>query len=159
MTESHTDLRFVVRHAKAGRRGEWTGDDRIRPLSKTGWKQAAGVADRLATEHVTALYASPYVRCMQTLEPLAERLGTEVVADDRLAEGARFEDSLALLTDAGPGVVLCSHGDVIPELMSALVRRGAELTTDPDWRKAALWVLTGGPDGVATIAAEPPPPR
>lgn len=152
------ERRFVVRHAKAGRRSEWSGDDRERPLSKQGWVQAAGVAERLAGERVSGLFASPYLRCVQTLEPLAHRLRTKVVPDERLAEGAAFEDSLALLADAGPGAVLCSHGDVIPELMDGLVRRGAELTTDPDWRKAALWVLTWDGDGTATIAAEPPPP-
>ena len=159
MTARGADVRFVVRHAKAGSSSNWSGDDEERPLSKAGWEQSAALADRLAGEHVTGLYASPYLRCVQTLEPLAERLGTEIVADERLAEGASFEDSLALLTEAGPGAVLCSHGDVIPDLMGALTRRGAALVTDPDWRKAVVWVLTAGDEGIATIAAEPPPIR
>ena len=154
------DVRFVVRHAKAGRRSEWVGDDELRPLSKAGWRQAEGIAERLADEHVTGLYSSPYVRCMQTLEPLAKRLGLTVLADERLAEGASLTDSLALLAEAGPGAVLCSHGDVIPDLLGGLVRRGAELRTEPDWRKGAMWVLTAGGDGdagIGAVAAEPPP--
>jgi len=154
------DLRFVVRHAKAGRRSAWVGDDAVRPLSKAGWCQAEDIADRLAGEHVTGLYSSPYLRCVQTLEPLAKLLGLAVIADDRLGEGSSLEASLALLAEAGPGAVLCSHGDVIPDLVGGLVRRGAELRTKPDWRKGALWVLTGSGDGdtgIAAVAAEPPP--
>ena len=106
---------------------------------------------------MTGLYSSPYVRCMQTLEPLGAPLGLEVVADERLAEEAPFEATLELLAEAGDGAVLCSHGDVIPELIGALVRRGTELTTPPDWRKAAIWVLdTPDADGrIATARVEP----
>ncbi|MFV0307419.1 MAG: SixA phosphatase family protein [Desertimonas sp.] len=151
------DLRFVVRHAKAGRRSEWVGDDRVRPLSKTGWKQARAVADRLADQPVTSLVASPYLRCVQTLEPLADRIGTKVVTDERLAEGAAFETSLELLLESGPGVVLSSHGDVIPDLIGAVVRRGADLRTKPDWRKAVIWTLTVEGARVVRVKAQSPP--
>ena len=55
--------------------------------------------------------------------------------------------------------MLCSHGDVIPDLVQALARRGTEVLTPPDWRKASIWVLdVPDADGVvATAAAEPPP--
>lgn len=149
--------RYVVRHAKAGQRRDWAGDDRQRPLSKRGRAQADAVAARLAGAGVTGLYASPYVRCLQTLEPLGARTGHDVVGDERLAEGAAFEDALALLAEAGDGAVLCSHGDVIPELIAAVVRHGAEVTTAPDWRKASIWVLDGDGDAITTAAAEPPP--
>ena len=92
------------------------------------------------------MWSSPYVRCIQTLEPLGRRLGLDVVAEPRLAEGGTFEQTLELLDEAGDGAVLCSHGDVIPELIEALVRRGTELLTPPDWRKATIWVLDP-PDG------------
>jgi 8-oxo-dGTP diphosphatase len=149
---------FVVRHAKAGHRNSWDGDDRVRPLSKPGWAQADAIADRLAGEHVTALISSPYARCMQTLEPLAERVGLAVAADDRLAEGTTLEDVLALLAAAGDGAVLCSHGDVIPELIEGLHGRGMEISSRPDWRKATIWVLElAGGDAVARGRVEPPP--
>lgn len=149
--------RYVVRHAKAGQRRDWAGDDRDRPLSKTGRAQAAAIAERLADVGVTELYASPFARCVQTLEPLAARVGAAVIGDERLAEGAAFKDTLALLAEAGDGAVLCSHGDVIPELIAALARRGAVVTTDADWRKASIWVLDGDSDTITSAAAEPPP--
>jgi 8-oxo-dGTP diphosphatase len=150
---------FVVRHAKAGNRQGWDGDDTERPLSKSGRRQADALVDRLAGEPVSGLWSSPYVRCMQSLEPLGQRLGLPVIAEKRLAEGARFEDALALLGEVPDGAVLCSHGDIIPELLEALARRGTKILTPPDWRKGSLWVLsTPDADGhVATASVEPPP--
>jgi 8-oxo-dGTP diphosphatase len=150
---------FVVRHAKAGSRDKWDGDDRDRPLSGRGWTQARTIGKRLRRERVTGLYSSPYVRCMQSLVPLGEHLGLDVVADDRLAEGVSFEASLDLLAEAGDGAVLCSHGDVILELLNALVRRGTEFVTPPDWRKGSICILDA-PDAdgrIATAVVEPPP--
>ncbi len=150
---------FVVRHAKAGSRHNWAGDDVDRPLSKAGRRQAEALTDRLRAEAVSGLWSSPYARCMETLAPLGTALGLEVIAEPRLAEGGRFEDTLELLREVPDGAVLCSHGDIIPELLDALARRGTKLLTRPDWRKAALWVLDA-PDAdghVATAAAEPPP--
>ena len=152
-------LRYLVRHAKAGSRHRWEGDDRDRPLSRAGIDQAEAIADRLEAAGVTGLYSSPYARCMQTLEPLAERLGAKVHPDDRLAEGTPLPEVLTLLEEVGPGAVLCSHGDVIPELIEALVRRGAEIDTPPEWRKASIWLLDDGDRGgkIRRVSAEPPP--
>jgi 8-oxo-dGTP diphosphatase len=143
---------FVVRHAKAGHRANWNGDDRERPLTPAGQGQAEAIADRLATEELTSLWSSPYARCVQTLEPLAERTGLSIIADDRLAEGTPLEATLDLIGHAGDGAVLCTHGDVLTDAMNALLRRGTQLTTAPEWRKGAIWVLNG-----ATATAEPPP--
>jgi phosphohistidine phosphatase SixA len=150
---------YVVRHAKAGSRRDWDGDDTERPLSKGGRRQADAIATRLGSEPVSGLWSSPYVRCVQTLVPLGAALDLEVVAEPRLAEETPFSDVLELLREVPDGAVLCSHGDIIPELLDALVRRGTKVVTAPDWRKASMWVLdTPDPDGhVATAAAEPPP--
>jgi 8-oxo-dGTP diphosphatase len=150
---------FVIRHAKAGRRDDWPGDDRERPLNKPGRRQAEAIARRLAKEHVASLWTSPYVRCTQTLEPLGRALDLDVRIDARLAEETPVEDVLALLGEAGDGAVLCTHGDVLPDLMNALVRRGTRVLSPPNWRKGAIWELDApDPDGfVATARAEPPP--
>jgi 8-oxo-dGTP diphosphatase len=148
---------YLVRHAKAGERRVWDGDDLERPLSKAGWKQAQALGKRLAKKHVTDLVSSPYVRCVETLEPLAATLDRKVVADDRLLEGAGFEGALELLYEVDDGAVLCSHGDVIPELIQALVRRGMEVKAPPDWRKATVWVLKIKDDRVTSATVWPPP--
>jgi len=150
---------YLVRHAKAGSRSEWVGDDRVRPLSGPGRRQAAALATRLAALSKGDLVSSPYVRCMQTLEPLAVALGTTVRADDRLAEDTGFVGAIALLAEVPDGSVLCSHGDVIPDTIGALERRGCAFAGAPDWRKASVWVLSRDADGAITRAACWPPPE
>ncbi len=154
---SNADVIYLVRHAKAGERRVWEGDDEARPLSKLGWKQSEAIAKRLAAKGASSLYSSPYVRCMQTLEPLAERLGVEIQADQRLYEGSPFEPVLDLIAEVRTGAVLCSHGDLIPDIVQALARRGMEVQTSPDWRKASIWVLKRKGDRITKGKVWPPP--
>ncbi len=133
---------YVVRHADAGDRSAWAGPDRERPLSERGARQAAGLADQLEDEGVRRLLASPFTRCVQTLEPLGARLGVAVEQDARLAEGAGARSVLALADELGDGrTVVCSHGDVIPDLLDALVADGIRLRDELRWQKASTWVL------------------
>jgi phosphohistidine phosphatase SixA len=154
---STSDVVYLLRHAKAGERRTWADDDEARPLSRHGWRQARSVSGRLAHKGATAIYSSPYLRCVQTVEPLAELLGTPVVVDDRLAEEQPFEPVLELLTEVEPGAVLCSHGDVIPATIDALVRRGMEVQSSADWRKATVWVLRRKNGRVTKGRVWPPP--
>jgi 8-oxo-dGTP diphosphatase len=148
---------YLVRHAKAGERRTWELDDAERPLSAAGWKQAERVAGRLAKKATGDLVSSPYVRCVQTLEPLAQQLGRSVIVDDRLSEGASFEPVLEMIAAAPDGTVMCSHGDVIPAVVDALARRRMELLTSPDWRKSSVWVLKRSGSKVVKGKAWPPP--
>lgn len=148
---------YLVRHAKAGSRSGFDGDDEQRPLSKSGWKQAEAIARKLTRRAPTALVSSPYVRCRQTLEPLAGTTGLAIEIDHRLAEGGRFESALQLLAEVPDGAVLCSHGDVIPDTMAALQRRGCRFVGAPDWRKGSVWVLTRVDGAVVEATAWPPP--
>jgi 8-oxo-dGTP diphosphatase len=136
---------YIVRHADAGNRSAWAGDDEQRPLSRKGRRQAAGLVEVFAGRPVTRLVASPALRCVETLGPVAAQLGLTVETDHRLAEGSRGDDALAvadelaLLDDVG---VLCSHGDVIPDLLSELKVQGTQFHHDLTWPKASAWVLS-----------------
>lgn len=134
--------KYLVRHAKAGQRRDWNALDEFRPLSNAGWRQAHAIAERLAQVTTGPLISSPFTRCRQTLEPLATQLGCVVINDIRLGEAQSFEPALELLTTSTDGTALCTHGDLLPELITALVRRGALLATMPDWRKGVVWELT-----------------
>jgi 8-oxo-dGTP diphosphatase len=154
---SNADIIYLVRHAKAGERRVWEGDDEARPLSKHGWRQSEAIAERLAKKGTTSLYSSPYVRCMQTLQPLGQRLGVEIETERRLSEGEPFEPVLELLGEVATGAVLCSHGDIVPAVIQALARRGMEVETRPDWRKGTIWVLKRKGDRITKGKVWPPP--
>jgi 8-oxo-dGTP diphosphatase len=133
---------YVVRHAHAGSRSAWIEDDRIRPLSDKGWLQAKAIAERIAPLGPSVLLTSPYLRCQQTLEPLGELCGLAVQHDVRLEEESPLELSLAAIEDAPDNAVLCSHGDVIPDFINGLIRRGMVINnSSPDPRKASTFVL------------------
>ena len=148
----------MVRHADAGQRSEWKGPDVSRPLSHRGRRQAEGLAHLLDDDGITRLLASPSTRCVQTLEPLGKHLGLTVEPDERLAEGTGARGALEIAEElAGTGVVLCSHGDVIPDVLEAVVRDGAKLRDDLRWQKASTWVLSRDGGRIAKGRYLPPP--
>jgi broad specificity phosphatase PhoE len=137
---------YVVRHAHAGSRSAWVEDDRTRPLSKKGWRQATALADRLGDVGITRLVSSPSLRCVETMRPLADRLGLVIDDDDRLAEGEDGEGALALADElcrtGSEAVALCSHGDVIPDLLWELRGIGTTFHDPLVWPKGSVWEIT-----------------
>lgn len=150
---------YVVRHADAGTRGHDSGPDELRGLTKRGKRQADALRDQLADAGIVRLVASPFRRCIDTLVPLAEHLGLPVESDERLAEGRGFTGALALAEELrhAPAAAICSHGDVIPDLLDALVRRGTKLRGELRWPKASTWVLVRDGDGFTKGRYVPPP--
>ncbi|MFN8026509.1 MAG: phosphoglycerate mutase family protein [Acidimicrobiia bacterium] len=147
----------MVRHAKAGDRHGFDGPDHLRPLSKNGRRQADALASVLATAGVTKLVSSPYVRCMQTLRPAAKLLGTEVAPNDALAEGAGKRQALRLIAaHLDAPVALCSHGDVLGDILQHYLDQGVDLQGDRV-EKASIWVLHVN-DGDVRAATYLPPP-
>jgi 8-oxo-dGTP diphosphatase len=148
---------YLVRHADAGHRAG-AADDTRRPLSTKGERQAAGLANALGDAGITHLYASPFLRCMQTLVPLGQRLGVQVQECDELAEGAGAAGALALATAHRDTSIACSsHGDVIPDVLEALLAQGMRLKDELRWQKASTWVLTWDGDRIAKGRYLPPP--
>ena len=133
---------YLVRHADAGHRSEWPGKDVDRPLSPKGQRQANGLRDLLADSDATRLLSSPYTRCVQSLEPLGKRLHLPVEPDERLAEGAGAKALVLAHELADTDAVLCSHGDVIPDVLEGLLQEGLKLRDELRWQKASTWVLT-----------------
>ena len=149
---------YVVRHADAGHRGGRDEPDEGRTLNERGRRQADGLRDELAGAGITRLLASPFVRCVETLVPLGDELGVEVELDARLAEGQGALGILALAKDLRrTNAVVCSHGDVIPDLLEALLASGTKLKDELRWQKASTWVLTWDGDHLAKGRYLPPP--
>lgn len=137
---------FLVRHARAGDRKKWMGDDRVRPLDKRGFREAEGLVELIQERQPTRILSSGFVRCLQTVEPLAEALGLEVEERVELAEGASSAEVHRLVDGlSGELPVLCTHGDVVVELL------GEESP------KGSTWVLELANDGLERLEYLPPP--
>jgi len=137
-----TGTLFLIRHAAAGDRSSWQGDDRDRPLTAKGLAQSKALVDDLRDRQIEAIFSSPYVRCLQTVMPLAEVLGLEVHVEDVLAEGEVGKKARELVKSlAGQNAVLSTHGDVIPALLDWMARRGMALKSALDCKKGSVWEL------------------
>ena len=147
---------LVVRHAHAGERSGWTGDDRLRPLSEKGRRQAAALVEALSLHPVKRVLSSPAVRCITSVEPLATHFGLEVEADGRLGEGADADDVASLLRDAGDAA-LCTHGDVIPLILRQLTAEGMRPAQGLRWSKASTWIVERTETGWGAGSYVPPP--
>jgi 8-oxo-dGTP pyrophosphatase MutT (NUDIX family)/phosphohistidine phosphatase SixA len=136
-------LVVLVRHAKAGKRSEWRGDDRLRPLDEVGEQQAAALAGHLRQFVPTAIHSADRTRCVCTVQPLAEELHLDVQVDPRFNDDEYATDpdgvQAALMSLAKPGTVsvVCSQGEAIPALVDSL---GPGVRSS-ETRKGAWWVL------------------
>jgi phosphohistidine phosphatase SixA/ADP-ribose pyrophosphatase YjhB (NUDIX family) len=122
---------LVVRHASAGDRETWDGEDEDRPLDDRGWRQAAALVEQLAPFSVERVVSSPFVRCVQSVEPLARARDVVLEEADELAEGSRAEDVERLLDElAGRAAVVCGHGPELHRLFGKL-KKGATVVVEP----------------------------
>jgi len=133
---------YLIRHAHAGDRSEWQGDDRLRPLSAKGNRTARAIADTLGDRPVERVLSSPAVRCVETIEPLATRVGRPIETTEVLAEGGDPVEVIRLLRAHRDGdLAVCSHGDVIPEVIETLSRDGLDIRGTIGNRKGSFWAL------------------
>lgn len=143
---------YVVRHAKAGDREEWKGDDRLRPLTKPGRRQAEALVDALQDKPIDRILSSPYVRCVQSVEPLARARNLPVESRKDLEEGAGGESIIRLMNRyRGQNIVFCTHGDLVDELLERLIDEGVVSRRGAANQKGGTWVLEGE-DGRITSA-------
>ena len=149
---------YIVRHAHAWNRSDWSGPDHKRPISPKGILQAKALAKYLAKSGARQIFTSPSLRCVQTVAPLAHRLNLGYVDLPELAEGAPPEAAAALLRTAKKGTVICSHGDVVAGLVGHLVAHGAPIDPKTEIQKSGIWRLKLD-DGRVTKAKYIPPPK
>ena len=137
---------YVVRHGNAFVRDEWRADDpdELRPMSKTGRKQSRRLAAHLADVPFARLVSSPYLRCIQTLEPFADARGLDITIARELSEGesAAGAEAWVLATGADGPAALSTHGDVLRALIDELIERGLPLAGgEMGFRKGCAWRL------------------
>lgn len=135
---------FLIRHGSAGRRDDTDPGDDARRLDDVGRRQATTIASLLGDEPITRTLASPAVRCVETIEPLASTRGTAIERHAHLFEGAPVEQSWAIvesLAREGTVAALCSHGDVIPDIVRRAQLRGMRVGGATGCSKGSIWTL------------------
>ena len=149
----------LIRHAHAGDRRTWTSADSLRPLSDKGWVQARGLVPLYAGVSWDRIVSSPSLRCVQTVQPLAEAHELRVEEDVRLLEGHDPEDTIAWLERelASRSLAVCTHGDLVPALLDLAAERGATLPQEVRWPKASTWVLDADAGRWGNATFVPPP--
>jgi len=157
---------LLVRHAKAGSRKRYKGDDTTRPLDANGRRQADALVAQLDAFGATDITSADRTRCIQTVEPLARMLDTTVRLDSLLSEESYSADPAAARTRvrkiaARGGVqVICSQGGVIPDLLEWWADVDGIALPPARNRKASTWVLSlsGGKLIAADHIDSPLPP-
>jgi 8-oxo-dGTP diphosphatase len=126
------DRFILLRHARAGKKLRVWAADFERGLDGKGQQVALRLPETVAGFwRPELILSSPFRRCVQTVEPLADVLGLPVVEDidfipDRSAKAVR-----AAFGDVPTGSVVCSHGEVISRLLGGSVKCG----------KGAFWIV------------------
>lgn len=117
----------LVRHGRAEKGSRWDGPDALRPLTDDGLRHAKRIGASLARNRPDRLLSSPFLRCRQTLEPLAQRLGLAVETREWLAKGENPRKIADLLRrERGRNVVCCTHTELLEEIESELDELGVE---------------------------------
>jgi 8-oxo-(d)GTP phosphatase len=123
---------LVLRHASAGHSEAWAGDDADRPLDERGRRQAEELIDQLAPYAIKRIVSSPFVRCVETVVPLARTRGLEVETSDDLAEGANPARVRRLLHDLGGEALVCAHRPELEPLYGKVKKGGTVIVEFAD---------------------------
>lgn len=155
---AQTGTIYLYRHAVAGDRLKWDGDDRLRPLTKKGRRQAAATAEALGETGIERIVTSPYDRCVQSVERLAELTRAKIEVAEALAEGPDIDAAYELVDSlVGHNTVLCSHGDVIPAVINRMMWAGLSIDSRFYCSKGSIWQVEVD-NGKFTTGHYIPPP-
>lgn len=163
---------IVLRHAKAVERDEWHEKDSVRPLSPRGKRQAKSIVGPLVSFGARKLISSPATRCVKTLAPLSAAIDrkihtTKLIGQDAWEEGT--SDPRKIVGErvrARKPAVLCTHGPVLPDIMSEIALatgtlRGSYLGSASALEPAAFSVvhLSADTPGSGIVAIETHVPK
>jgi 8-oxo-dGTP diphosphatase len=125
--EQYTDTLIILRHTKALERGDWDEDDSQRTLSEVGFDQAQLLLKHLEPFAIDEVYTSDYVRCVQTITPLAHSRGLAITEVPSLNEETFEEDPqrsisfVNALKQDEKNILICSHNPVIPTMLRGIL--------------------------------------
>jgi probable phosphoglycerate mutase len=160
LPEGATDL-LIVRHGESAPASVEAPAPRVDghsdpELAPEGVEQAARLADRLAHEHLDAIYVTTLRRTAQTAAPLANRLGIEPKVEPDLREiylgeweGVAFRKYVSEGHPTAVQMFLEKRWDVIPgaesnDAFAARVRAGMERIISAHPGQRVVVVVHGG---------------
>ena len=156
----HTWPLVILRHASAGEKARWHEPDELRPLDARGRAEAQRLAGLLDAYGPARPISSATARCVETVLPYARRTGAAAVTDPAFTIGETDADRacerLLDLADGGVPAIVCTHGEIVADLVTGLCRAlGEKVPDEPSLRKGSFWVahLAGSGSGAPTITA------
>jgi broad specificity phosphatase PhoE len=138
---------IVVRHGLAEAKKGWQGPDSERPLVARGRRQADRLGKVVGADRPDRVISSPARRCVQTVQPLAEKRKLVVELSPSLAIDAgraaiELCENLLSTQPTGATVVLCTHREVLRDLLPQLSKLfGGSLNHRPPGAKGGAWIL------------------
>lgn len=146
-SERHGNVMILLRHAKAVRRSDWSGDDSDRPLATEGQVMAQKLISHLEMYKINEIHTSDAYRCMSTVEPFHEKFGTIKVVTDQLSEYAYQKDEMLAvsyikqLAKFGGNYLICSHNPILPLMVDQLVKYPEDFDLDNELHPGDAWVV------------------
>jgi 8-oxo-(d)GTP phosphatase len=142
----------LLRHASAGSRADWPGDDLKRPLDAEGAADSERLARLLACFGTRRVISSAAERCVATVRPYAALAGTPVTVEPAFTVGPEQDlpaagnglavAEMAAIVAAGMPAVICAHRENLPSLLEAAC--AALVAEPPDGGPlpfSGFWVL------------------
>jgi len=149
---------YLQRHGSAGKAREADANDWQRPLDARGLKQRKVLRDLLMAHPITRIGSSHYTRCVDSVGPFAKRLGVPVELEPALVEGSQLHHLLGLIAELQEeSAVLCSHGDVIEDMIGHLFAEQVPMDGPMEWKKGSIWELRTIEGRVVSGRYVPPP--
>lgn len=117
---------IALRHGKALAHDDWDGKDAARPLALRGKRQANAIVGPLLAFGARKIISSPATRCVKTVAPLSSALGRKIHKTDLISQDAWEDGRSDARTVVGERVrarkptVLCTHGPVLPEILTEI---------------------------------------
>jgi 8-oxo-dGTP diphosphatase len=148
---------IAVRHGKAVPGETWDGPDATRPLMHRGSDQAKTIAGGIAAFAPERILSSTAARCLATIAPLAERTALTIKQTEDLSQdaysgnGRAVTELVAKRLKKQKTTVMCSHGPVLPQIISALAEAS---DTKPDAQLRAAALLSTGDFSVLHFARD-----
>ena len=157
---------ILLRHASAGGKPDWPGDDLLRPLDPQGERDAWSLAALLRCFGLSRVVSAPAERCLATVRPYVALTGAALEVEPAFdvtgvdpgdaapaapgpapatpadLPGARAEKAAAALAAGDEPVIICAHRENLPiVLAAACAELGAAPPVGAGLRKGEFLVL------------------